>query len=135
MDDDEFDFSDNDLDDLPANTLQQLETTAIRATQQIRHDADDSAYYGLDVDDDDGDEVINLDDATDAPRFRQVQQHHDYSPALNGNGNDESNMGLYGGVMHVDVDDEPPRQSQADVSKLLLRIKKVHIHLVNKDSC
>lgn len=113
MDDDEFDFSDHDLDDLPANTLQQLETTAICATQ---HHRNDSAAHGSDYGLDDGDEVVNLDDEADAPGFAPAQQNYGYNPT-NTDGN-----ALYGDAMEVE---EPPRQSQADVSKLLQRIKKV----------
>ncbi|KAJ4364502.1 hypothetical protein N0V83_009097 [Neocucurbitaria cava] len=62
MDDDEdFDFSDSDLDDLPANALQHLEINALRATQhqtQQQTQAAPESDYGLD----DGDEVVNLDD-------------------------------------------------------------------------
>ncbi|KAF2028366.1 hypothetical protein EK21DRAFT_69948 [Setomelanomma holmii] len=59
MDDDEYDldFSDPDLDDLPANALQHLEATALRATQHHTTAAPESDY-GLD----EGDEVVNLDD-------------------------------------------------------------------------
>ncbi|KAF1850566.1 uncharacterized protein K460DRAFT_372785 [Cucurbitaria berberidis CBS 394.84] len=57
MDDDDFDFSDHDLDDLPANELQHLEASAVRATQQQTQAAPESDY-GLD----DGEEVVNLDD-------------------------------------------------------------------------
>lgn len=83
-DDDDFDFSDHDLDDLPANTLLHLEANAIRATQhqaqqhheddqhhehhrqhalQSRSNARPESDYGLD----DGDIVINLGDTTAPP--------------------------------------------------------------------
>lgn len=75
MDDDEFDFSDTDLDDLPANTLQHLEATAIHATQHQghAHPAPESDY-GLD----DGDEVVNLDDAAGASAAAVIatSKHH-----------------------------------------------------------
>ena len=111
-DDDDFGFSDHDFDDLPANTLHELEETAIRATQ--RQPSALGSDYGLD---DDGDEVVNLNDA--APRqhqrHRQRQQgHHAYD------------------AMEIEHDDayegggqELPRQSQVDIHQLLLRIKKV----------
>jgi hypothetical protein len=134
MADDEFDFSDDDLDDLPTNTLQHLEASAIRATQHQATAAPDSDY-GLD----DGDEVINLDEAPgprhaspwatgngngngNAPQYTQPQQDYD-------NNYDDT----YDHDHHVDVQlhtnqmevDEPPRRSQADPNQLLQRIKKV----------
>jgi hypothetical protein len=122
MADDEFGFSDDDLDDLPANTLQHLEASAIRATQQqVRADAESD--YGLD----DGDEVINLDHAPGPPRasawatntappYTQPQQEyqHDYAH------HDDDR--LYND--HMDVEDQT-RMSQTDPHQLLLHIKKV----------
>ncbi|KAF1838889.1 hypothetical protein BDW02DRAFT_487865 [Decorospora gaudefroyi] len=80
MADDAFDFSDDDLDDLPTNALQHLEANAIRATQRQATTAPESDY-GLD----DGDEVVNLDDAPtqhndpmdveDPPRRSQADPH------------------------------------------------------------
>lgn len=114
--DDEFDFADHELDELPANTLQQLETTALRATQHCASATGPESDYGLD----DGDEVVNLDDAAgppqasawvaEAPQFTQHQQrcHED---------NDAYHDAMEAG--------EQPRRSQADVGQLLLRIKKV----------
>jgi hypothetical protein len=124
MADDEFDdFSDDDLDDLPANALQHLEASAIRATQH-QPDADPESDYGLD----DGDEVVNLDDASgpprastwvtdQAPQYTQPQHNYDYSYDDNDNENDDHDD-------HMDVE-EPPRRSQADPNALLQRIKKV----------
>ena len=118
MDEDDFDFSDSDLDDLPANTLQHLEANAIRATQRQAQPAPESDY-GLD----DGDEVINLDDddagpahaySVAAPQYTQTLQDYDYN-------HDEHN-GPYEDQMEVE---EQPRQSQADSGQLLSRIKKV----------
>lgn len=97
-DDDEFDFSDDGLDDLPANALQEFETTAFRATQHRSHSLllEDHGHH-------DGG-LVNLDNAADAPHFGHARNE----PAP------------------MDIDDvEPPPQSQVDVSKLLLRIKKV----------
>jgi len=121
--DDDFDFSDDDLDDLPANTLQQLETTAIRATQHHEPAAPESDY-GLD----DGDEVINLDDAARPPQASpwvnvapQYQQHLTRTTyASRENTNDNA---YYNDAMEVE---EQPQRSQIDASQLLLRIKKVH---------
>ncbi|PVI01845.1 hypothetical protein DM02DRAFT_613372 [Periconia macrospinosa] len=103
MDHDEFDFSDPDLDDLPASTLLQLEKSALHATQQPRPDntqgyAFEDAHGGLSHGH--GDEIINLDD-----------NHGPHHNRLSG-----------GALMDVD---EPPQQSQADVVKLLQRIKKL----------
>ncbi|KAF2654864.1 hypothetical protein K491DRAFT_599979 [Lophiostoma macrostomum CBS 122681] len=101
--DDDFDFSDDGLDDLPANTLQQLETTAIQATQHPPRHGAPASDYGLD----DGDEVINLDEQSILPRaepWPPVAQH------------------AYNDAMEVE---EQPQRSQADVSQLLLRIKKL----------
>jgi hypothetical protein len=117
MAEDDFDFSDSDLDDLPANTLLHLEENAIRATQQPLHPAPESDY-GLD----DGDEVVNLDDddasqahayRVAAPQYTQPQAY-DYDAS----GHDEP----YAPQMDVD---EPPSRSQADPNQLLSRIKKV----------
>ncbi|KAJ4353579.1 uncharacterized protein N0V89_005309 [Didymosphaeria variabile] len=122
MDDDDFDFSDADLDDLPANTLQQLETTAIRATQQQNHHHDnavaeeeDSAYYGFD--DGDEDEVVNLDDTRGAAHFPN-NDANGYQVTQRDNG---ANV-QYDAAMEVE---EAPPQSQIDVGRLLERIKKL----------
>lgn len=127
MDDDDFDFSDADLDDLPANTLQQLETTAIRATQQQHNDAaadqDDSAYYGFADGDDDDDDVVNLDDDTPAPRF-PTDHHNHHAHGYQTTQPDSGVRTQYGGAMEAE---ELPRQSQVDVGKLLERIKKVRL--------
>lgn len=125
MDDDEFDFSDHDLDDLPANTLQHLEASAIRATQRQPSAAPESDY-GLD----DGDEVVNLDDAAkpphaspwvnvDAPPPTQPQQEYDCDDH-----NHDHSHGENGDNDTMDVE-ELPRRSQADPTPLLQRIKKV----------
>lgn len=125
MDDDDFDFSDADLDDLPANTLLQLETTAIRATQQQQsrlssapapdHDA---AYYGFD--DADEDEVVNLDDRRAAP-LRPTDSATAYQPSQADHGASVQ----CDGAMDVEA---LPRQSQVDVGRLLERIKKVRLN-------
>lgn len=122
MSNDDFDFSDHDLDDLPANTIQQFEADAIRATQQqqqqTRHTAPESDY-GLE----DGDEVINLDDEQGFAQAQHGRAHdshdthdtyHDYDTTV-----DEGN---YYKITQVA---EQPRQSQADPDQLLSRIKKV----------
>jgi len=118
--DDEFDFSDDDLDDLPANTLQQLETTAIRATQHFPPTALESEY-GLD----DGDEVINLNDAAppqpspwvNVPRHQPNHPYPQHDSRNDANGNS-----FYNDAMEIE---EQPRRSQIDSNQLLLRIKKV----------
>jgi hypothetical protein len=130
MADDEFDFSDDDLDDLPANTLQHLEASAIRATQHQATAAPDSDY-GLD----DGDEVINLDDAPGphdaspwvtanghAPQYTQpVEEYHDdHDQNYDHDHHVDDQLDNY----HTEVE-EPPRKSQADPNQLLQRIKKV----------
>jgi hypothetical protein len=118
MDEDDFDFSDSDLDDLPANTLLHLEENAIRATQQPPRPAPESDY-GLD----DGDEVVNLDDddagqahayRVAAPQYTQPPEAYDYHAS--------DHDAPYAPQMDVD---EPPYRSQADPSQLLSRIKKV----------
>lgn len=118
MDEDDFDFSDSDLDDLPVNTLQHLEANAIRATQHPAQVAPESDY-GLD----DGDEVVNLDDddagtrhvySVAAPQYTQAQPEYGYHD--NGDGQ------LYEDQMEVE---EQPYRSQADPGQLLSRIKKV----------
>lgn len=120
-DDDDFDFSDRDLDDLPANTLQQLETTAIRATQHREAPAPESDY-GLD----DGDEVINLDDAARPPQpspwVNAPPQHHQHYQQDDHQTTNVHDNGYYSDAMEVE---EQPRRSQADPNQLLLRIKKV----------
>jgi hypothetical protein len=117
MAEDDFDFSDTDLDDLPANTLQHLEASAIRATQHQAPPAPESDY-GLD----DGDEVVNLDDddavpthaySNAVPQYAQAQPADDYTH--NGDSLDQDEMDV----------EEQPRRSQADPNTLLSRIKKV----------
>lgn len=118
MDDDDFDFSDSDLDDLPANTLQQLETTAILATQRqpdhrgALHD-EEIAFDGLfDVVDDDEvwdprDTPYPADSLDSAGNPRNVLHPTQRIPAV--------------------TPDSAPVQSQADVGKLLERIRKVNL--------
>tara|TARA_R110002003_G_scaffold626_5_gene20908 strand:+ start:13597 stop:14292 length:696 start_codon:yes stop_codon:yes gene_type:complete len=117
-DDDDFDFSDPDLDDLPAHALQHLEANAIRATQHPAHAAQESDY-GLD----DGDEVVNLDDdaaaaGAGAPQHTPPRQPYEYPHDYTRHGGDEP------GDDDMDVD-EQPRRSQAGPTQLLSRIKKV----------
>ncbi|KAJ4321607.1 hypothetical protein N0V94_002806 [Neodidymelliopsis sp. IMI 364377] len=122
MGDDDFDFSDHDLDDLPANTFQQIEAEAIRATQQqqTRH-ASPESDYGLD----DGDEVINLDDEDpyethDIYDTRDTHHAHDYDTTIDeGNEHDHDHD-------HENIQvEQRPRQSQADPDQLLSRIMKL----------
>jgi hypothetical protein len=103
MDEDDFDFSDPDLDDLPANTLHQIEANALRATQH--QPAVPESDYGLD----DGDEVINLDDAG-SQYPHAAQQDGDFPHDA-----DHDQMEVA----------EQPRPTQADAGQLLSRIKKV----------
>ncbi|KAF9693339.1 hypothetical protein EKO04_008592 [Ascochyta lentis] len=132
MSDDDFDFSDHDLDDLPANTIQQFEADAIRATQQQQQqqqsqhtrNAAPESDYGLD----DGDEVVNLDDAdalhSDAhdphDTYHTYDTHHTHHTHdtydTHDTTIDEAND-------HHVIDQ--PRQSQADPDQLLSRIKKL----------
>ncbi|KAF2713208.1 hypothetical protein K504DRAFT_498024 [Pleomassaria siparia CBS 279.74] len=125
--DDDFDFSDDDLDDLPANALQQLETTAIRATQHQERQHPESDY-GLD-EGDEGDQVINLDDAAGAPQASpwmnvasqyQPNHNHQLNPHYNAIGDGNS---FYNGT--IEAEEQQPRRSQADSNQLLLRIKKL----------
>lgn len=109
MSDADFDFSDDDLDDLPATAIEQFEAAAIRATQQPRTAA--ASDYGLD----DDDEVINLDDDNIT--------HLDDS-------NNITNLDDGDDITNRDNPDELrptqlPRPSQADPDQLLARIKKV----------
>jgi hypothetical protein len=108
MEHDEFDFSDADLDDLPAGTLYRLEQNAIEATQQQQqqqHQRPEPPYaldheQGHTINHSHEDEIINLDDS---------HGHH-------------HNRLSTGALMDVD---EAPQQSQADVGKLLQRIKNL----------
>jgi hypothetical protein len=127
MSDDEFDFSDHDLDDLPANTIEQFEAAAIRATQQPQQPQQQTrraaaeSDYGVD----DGDEVVNLDDERGFVQAQQGRTHdpydtHDtYDAYDEGTTIDESHN-----HEHMQAT-QPPRQSQADPDQLLSRIKKV----------
>ncbi|KAF1937360.1 hypothetical protein EJ02DRAFT_506040 [Clathrospora elynae] len=113
MADDEFGFDDDDLDDLPANTLQHLEASAFRATQHQTHAAPGSDY-GLE----DGDEVVNLDDASGPPRaspWVSPQERDAYDDAYVPNEDTQRYSDVEG----------PPRRSQADPDQLLQRIKKL----------
>jgi hypothetical protein len=122
--DDDFDFSDDDLDHLPANTLHQLETTAIHATQQQYEAPAPESDYGLD----DGDEVVNLNDAARPPQASswlnvpQRQQHYQAQDSHQDANVHVDDHGYYNDAMEVE---EQPRRSQADPNQLLLRIKKV----------
>lgn len=122
MDHDHLGFSDDDLDDLPANTLQHLEANAIRATQQRQQTHPPSeSDYGLD---DDGDEVINLDQGSEVLHLdhvaAQAQQYaharHDYDYTTN-NDNNNTHDALYGDDMDLEELAGPNQQ--------LLRINKV----------
>jgi len=115
MDDDDFGFSDSDLDDLPANTLQHLEANAVRATQHQQQTGPESDY-GLE----DGDEVVNLDDDNAAAHAAysvaaQPQQAYAYDDS-------HGQQQLY--ADHMEVEEQPYR-SQAEPGQLLSRIKKV----------
>ena len=140
MSGDDFDFSDHDLDDLPANTFEQFEAAAIRATQQQatqqqttqqqttqQQHAALASDYGLD----DGDEVINLDDQD---RFAQPQQGRAHASHATYDAYDAYEEGTTideGDTYQHEHENEhmqlvePPRQSQADPDQLLSRIKKV----------
>lgn len=128
MSDDDFDFSDHDLDDLPANAIEQFEAAAIRATQQAQARRAES-NYGLD----DGDEVINLDDADGFAQGQQGRGHdpHDaydaYEAYDEGTTIDENNSYRQTQPPRASAWQVvgPPRPSQADPDQLLLRIKKV----------
>jgi len=125
--DDDFDFSDPDFDDLPANTLLQIEANAIRATQH--QPAAPESDYGLD----DGDEVVNLDDGPPrafeaAAQYTQGRQDYAYADHYEQAGN--------GALYRDDMDvEQPPRQSQADPEALLSRIKKVRWAVRYKRRC
>lgn len=141
MSDDDFDFSDHDLDDLPANTIEQFEAAAIRATQHPRTQAQSQtqtqtqpqtqrqhAAPGSDYGLDDGDEVINLDHEDG---FAQGQHGHAHDPYDTYDSYDAYEEGTTidegnNTYEHTHVI-EPPRQpqSQADPDQLLSRIKKV----------
>lgn len=120
MEHDEFDFSDADLDDLPANTLQHLEASARRATQHPPPPAPESDY-GLD----DGDEVVNLDDdAGAAHTYAAPAPQHILRPppALAHAHHHDAPHASDGDDMDVEA---PPRPSQVEAGPLLARIKKV----------
>lgn len=116
LDEDEFDL-DDDLDALPADALEVLETTAFRATQhqQSYYEPQGASDYGVDDDDGQFDQVINpLNDiAEPAP----AAWPGNATPQAGGNGT------AYG-YSAMDVD-EAPRRSQADPNQLLQRIKKL----------
>lgn len=68
--DGETNFSDDDLDDLPANALQELENNAIQFTQaasQAWVKLPPSSDYGDEFDDEDLDDAIVIDEARRAP--------------------------------------------------------------------
>ncbi|KAF1926913.1 uncharacterized protein M421DRAFT_102043 [Didymella exigua CBS 183.55] len=130
--DDDFDFSDHGLDDLPANAIAQFEAAAIRATQQPQ--TAPRSDYGLD----DDDEVVNLDDeAPDAPdeapdAFDKAPDAFDKAPDVYDEAPDEAPDAPDEGAA---VDESrrvghtspvaPPRPSQADPVRLRSRIKKL----------
>jgi hypothetical protein len=73
--DGENNFSDDDLDDLPANALQELENNAIQFTQaatQARVKAPPSSDYGDEFDDEDLDDAVVIDEARSAPAVNPI---------------------------------------------------------------
>lgn len=138
MDEDDFDFSDADLDDLPANALEQLETAAIRATQQHQHQhqhdettvLDDSAYYGFfDDGEDDGGEVVNLDDFANTTNANAdhgyAAPHPAFQPTAQQPDQHDQHEQAGGELEQPPSQPQPHPQSQSDVGRLLERIKKV----------
>ncbi|KAL6703391.1 hypothetical protein ACN47E_009733 [Coniothyrium glycines] len=116
MDDEDFGFSDHDLDDLPPHALQHLEAKAARATQRPTYRAP-SSDYGLD----DGDEVVNLDDHQ--PSHAHAYAGTEHVPALDeAEDGDTRNVRLQG---HPGALEQQPPRSQADPDQLLQRIKKL----------
>ncbi|KAF2010494.1 hypothetical protein BU24DRAFT_399888 [Aaosphaeria arxii CBS 175.79] len=124
--DDDFDFDDDGFDDLPDDALQELEFTAIRATQAqpAPFNAPVESNYG----EEDEDELIDLRDQNGIPRqqswanapsqpsrarFDHVYAHNDYAQD-NPSQNDS-----------MDIDEQQPRRSQVDPQQLLLRVKKL----------
>lgn len=118
--DDDFDFDDDGLDSLPADALDELENTAIRATQHQNPRSTSTAEnnYGNGEED----EVIDLRNQGGAhlnnlmphrtPAYNQAHRHG-YTRQQSATQNDAMDL------------DEPPRRSQADPDQLLLRIRKV----------
>jgi hypothetical protein len=73
------DFSDDDLDDLPANALAELEYNAIQYTQaatQARLKAPPSSDYGDEFDDEDLDDAVVIDEARSAPAIVPALQRN-----------------------------------------------------------
>jgi len=73
--DGENNFSDDDLDDLPVNALQELENNAIQFTQaatQVRQKPPPSSDYGDEFDDDDLDDAVVIDEARSAPAVNTI---------------------------------------------------------------
>ena len=73
--DGENNFSDDDLDDLPANALQELENNAIQFTQaatQSRVKPPPSSNYGDEFDDQDLDDAVVIDEARSAPAVNPI---------------------------------------------------------------
>ena len=73
--DGENNFSDDDLDELPANALQELENNAIQFTQavtQVRLNAPTSSNYGDEFDDEDLDDAVVIDEARSAPAANPI---------------------------------------------------------------
>jgi hypothetical protein len=73
--DGENNFSDDDLDDLPANALQELENNAIQFTQaatQAQLIAPLSSDYGDEFDEEDLDDAVVIDEARSAPAVNTI---------------------------------------------------------------
>jgi hypothetical protein len=73
--DGENNFSDDDIDDLPANALQELENNAIQFTQaatQPRLKVPPSSDYGDEFDDEDLDDAVVIDEARSAPAVNPI---------------------------------------------------------------
>lgn len=124
--DDTFDFDDDGFDDLPADALQELEYTAIRATQHQNKGniANEESEEGEYEDGEDDEEIVDLRDqpaAIDHYVHQLRQQQQQSQPPQQQSAYDYEH-GLQTDAMDVD---EPPARSQADAPQLLLRIKKV----------
>jgi hypothetical protein len=114
----ENNFSDDDLDDLPANTLAELENNAIRSTQaanpQARLKVAPSSDYGDDFDGEDLDDAVVIDESRSTPAV---------VPALNRNNPDsaaqrtqfrQQRYGNNTGLVNRYRPDVPPYQSNRD---------------------
>lgn len=113
--DGENNFSDDDLDDLPANALQELENNAIQFTQaatQAYVKAPPSSDYGDEFDDDDLDDAVVIDEARSAPAVNPILSRGPQSQVAQREQFRQQRYGAPTGVPNLPKPSAPPTLNQ-----------------------